>query len=393
MSKDGCRSVNVVLSIADLVPERGGPSRTVPALSSALGAEGMSVTLVTLDCCGESGRKFAPPPPVRTEFVRCTAPGLKQARWTPQFDARLRACCLTAGATILHDTGLWLPTNHAAASVARKLRLPFIVSPRGMLTQWSMAYRGWKKKLAWRLYQRRDLESAQILHATSREELDGFRAVGLRQPVALVPNGVEFPPWKELPPRETPTRTVLVLCRIHPVKGLLNLVEAWASLRPEGWQVLLAGKDEGGHQREVETAIRDHHLEKAFSFCGPVDGDDKWPLYREADLFALPSHTENFGLVVAEALACGLPVITTQGTPWRELHAQRCGWWVPLGTEPLANALREATGLTDADRRAMGRRGRRLIESNYGWPLVAKKMVAVYGWMLGQNAKPDWIIT
>ena len=142
----------------------------------------------------------------------------------------------------------------------------------------------------------------------------------------------------------------------------------------------------------METAIRERQLENDFSFLGPIEDEDKWQLYRQSDLFVLPSHTENFGLVVAEALACGLPVITTHGTCWQELIAQRCGWWVPIGAAPLANALREATALTDAERREMGRRGRHLIESSYGWPLVAKKMLAVYKWMLGQDSQPEWVI-
>jgi glycosyltransferase involved in cell wall biosynthesis len=172
---------------------------------------------------------------------------------------------------------------------------------------------------------------------------------------------------------------------------LLNLVEAWAAVKPESWQVVIAGQDENGHQAEVEAAIRERQLQRDFSFVGPIDGPAKWDLYRSADLFVLPSHTENFGLAVAEALACGLPVITTRGTPWEDLATHHCGWWIELGAEPFAQALREATTLMDAERQEMGRLGHKLVADNYTWPAAARKMLAVYRWMLGHGERPECV--
>jgi glycosyltransferase involved in cell wall biosynthesis len=123
-----------------------------------------------------------------------------------------------------------------------------------------------------------------------------------------------------------------------------------------------------------------------------VEGEAKWNLYRSADLFVLPSHSENFGLVVAEALACGVPVIASRGTPWEDLITHRCGWWVDNRPETLADALREATGLTDEERQAMGARGRDLVKTKYSWSPVAAQMKSVYQWMLGQGPKPECVI-
>jgi len=384
--------VNVVFTIAGLTPGSGGPSRTVPALCSALADQRLNVELVTLDYGKRFGSPLTPPEPVRTSFVPCHRPLTQTMKWSPLFSSVLRKRCHEMPAHVLHDTGLWLPTNHAAATIARELNLAFIISPRGMLASWAINYKGWKKRIAWFLYQKRDLEAAQVLHATSREEVRGFRNSGLLQPVALVPNGVDCPDWQEPPSRQGQTRTVLFLSRIHPVKGLLNLVQAWALVRPKGWRVVVAGEDENGHQRDVENAIHQHQLEKDFDFQGPADGARKWDLYRSADVFVLPSHTENFGLVVAEALACGLPVITTKGTSWEQLVTSRSGWWVQIGAESLAAALSEATSLTDDERREMGRRGRKLVETQYAWHLIAARMCAVYQWMLGKGPKPDCVV-
>jgi glycosyltransferase involved in cell wall biosynthesis len=275
-----------------------------------------------------------------------------------------------------------------------------------------LRYRGFKKRLAWWLYQRKDLAVARVLHATSCAEARGFRQAGLTQPIAIIPNGVELPgtgrlepriPRPALQPPHSAVRTALFLGRIHPVKGLLNLVNAWASLsagRPASgtlratngeWKMVIAGGDENGHRAELEAAIRARGLERSFEFAGPIRGEAKWKLYQEADLFILPSHSENFGLVVAEALACGVPVITTRGTPWEELPAQSCGWWVEPSMDALAGALREAFSISDAERAEMGERGRRLIESKYTWPRVAEQMKLVYEWMLSQGPRPDCV--
>jgi len=130
-----------------------------------------------------------------------------------------------------------------------------------------------------------------------------------------------------------------------------------------------------------------------FDFTGSVSDQDKWQLYNSADLFVLPSHTENFGIVIAEALATGVPVITTKGTPWAELEAHDCGWWIDIGVDPLVRALTEAMNLPPEERYAMGRRGRQLVELNYSWDTIGKEMLAVYEWVLGGGGAPGCVIT
>ncbi len=261
-----------------------------------------------------------------------------------------------------------------------------------MLAKWAFRHKLWKKKIAWKLYQRSDLKGARLIHATSSQEVEDLRTLGFRQPIALVPNGVDPPELREPAPRNGP-RKLLFLSRIAPVKGLLDLVDAWASLRPRGWTVVVAGPDEDGYKSVIQKAIQAKGLEQFFSFTGPVGDRQKWELFRSASLFVLPTYSESFGVVVAEALACGVPAVTTKGAPWQELATERCGWWIDIGAEPLEAALREAIGLSDAERQEMGLRGRELVERRYVWQGIAAKMRHVYDWILGGGSRPACVRT
>jgi glycosyltransferase involved in cell wall biosynthesis len=378
-------------TIAGLTAASGGPSRSVSALCEHLARQGMRVELLSLDAGPSFGKPLTPPEDlVRTTLVPCRFSLRLRLVWSHAYRRTLETICRDRQVGLIHDHGMWLPTNHSSAAVARKLKLPFIVSPRGMATEWALQHKSFKKRLAWLLYQRRDLRSATVLHATSQQEAQDLRALGLRQPIAVIPNGIATPPWQE-PNNGREPRTVLFLSRISPVKGLLNLVQAWAAVRPKNWRMVIAGPDEEGHRAAVEAALRDCEVAADVSFVGQV-ANDKWALYRSADVFILPTLSENFGIVVGEALACGVPVITTKAAPWEELLQHNCGWWVETGVEPLAEALREALAATDAQRREMGLRGRKLIEAHYTWCELARKMESVYRWLTAGGPRPECMV-
>lgn len=374
----------VVHTIARIALADGGPARTVAALCRSLAEEGARVELVTGDA------DFDPGVPVCiTGVVRRW--GRAQPR-RPTFVQLLQDRLAETGARAIHDHGIWLSCNHAVANVAARTGVARIVSTRGMLSEWSLAYRGWKKRTAWWAYQRRDLQSADALHATSELEAEEIRAAGLGVPIAVVPNGVDLPP---LPgPRAAETgrpRRFLFLSRIHPKKGLEALVEAWGLARPAGWELVIAGPDERGHRAEVERRARALGPGPAIRFRDPVPDGEKWDLYGTADVFVLPTSSENFGVVVAEALASAVPVITTRAAPWAALSECGCGWWTELGVEPLAAAIREAAGMGDDERREMGARGRRLVEERFGWPAIGRRMLSVYRWLAGEAAEPECV--
>ena len=325
---------------------------------------------------------------------------------------------------LVHVHGMWQYPSIAVLRWARRTGKPYIVSPHGMIEPWSLQQSRFKKRLAGWLYQWPCLEKAFCLRATSTLEAQSIRLAGFKNLIALIPNGVDVPevggrrsddggrpgevanqglhgPGKaESGIQKSEVRRALFLSRIHPKKGLLNLVKAWAAVqkaqgarrKESAWELLIVGPDEGGHLAEVRAAVRAAGLEKQILFQGEVMGEAKTRLYCESDLFVLPSFSENFGLVIAEALSCGVPVITTHATPWEELETHRCGWWIETGVESLVKALREATALSDVERSEMGRRGRQLIEDRYTWPAISRQMGAVYEWMLGAGPKPDCVV-
>jgi glycosyltransferase involved in cell wall biosynthesis len=184
----------------------------------------------------------------------------------------------------------------------------------------------------------------------------------------------------------------LFLSRIHPKKGLKDLVNAWCKVNPENWNLYIAGPDEGGHENEIKLLVKKLGLSSKVHFLGNLSDTDKWHVYRSGDLFILPTYSENFGIVVAEALAAEIPVITTTETPWRILEEEKCGWLIQPGEASLVSTLNRVLQLPSHELHAMGQRGRRMVLRRYDWNLVARSMSDVYRWILHKGPKPECII-
>jgi glycosyltransferase involved in cell wall biosynthesis len=386
--------------VANINRDVGGPAVTVPRLSEALTKEGVACALLTLNY------KQLGPQTEGTGYELISVTGnyfTKQTRgWSPTLNRCVRN--ETRKANIVHNHGLWMFPNLYARRAAVSSRIPLVISPRGMLEDWSLGRSRIKKFMAWSLFERCNLRSAALFHATSEMEARSLRELGLHQPIAIIPNGVEIPDREANPDRQNlegkfpelaGKRWLLFLSRIHPKKGVSELLQAWHGIEDDfqEWHLILAGSDLEGYEPRLRREALDSKIANRVTFTGMLSGSERKAVFANADVFVLPTHSENFGIAIAEALAFGLPVITTKGAPWEELIAHKCGWWIDLGHAELMQCLKGALRLSKAELSAMGDRGRALMARKYSWGEVAEQMKQSYDWLLSRNDMPGCIRT
>ena len=386
--------------VAGLSPAGGGLAEVVPRLAAEAVRQGHEVTVATV----------ADPGAALSEAADAAASaGVRVARFAASWPAAVYfswpmasgIASLVAGADIVHVHSQWTFPVWCGSRAALLVGKPLVMSPHGALDPVRLAHSAWKKAAVGPI-DRGLLRAATVVHAASAIEerwiLDYVRPRGdtarddARRPcVRRIPMGVDVgaaEPRRHRP--ATRERTVLALGRLHPLKGLDLLLAAWSGVcrtgAAKGWRLVIAGPDEQGTRATLEATIRDEAI-PGVTVAGPIHGAEKAAALAAADLFVLPSRSENFGLVVPEALAAGLPVITTTGTPWSEIEGT-CGWWVDVGAEPLAAALGAALGLSDDERAALGERGRALVERRYRWDVVGREMTALYAEAAGLAARP-----
>jgi glycosyltransferase involved in cell wall biosynthesis len=400
-SAPSCAAVHTVASIAE---RTGGPARTVTSLCSALGRAGAQVALVAASERAD-GEAIVRPDPAVVALHRVDVRHAGPFRVFAGFGRAVDEALHRAGPrAVVHDHGVWLGSNVAAWRAARRARVPYVLSPRGMLEPWALGFNAPRKRVAWLLYQRRIVTTAAALVATSTQECESIKRLSPASRVAIIPNGVELPAMGDgafrdaCEARATRERggTVLFMSRVHPKKNILGLIDAWHRLaaadRLDGWLLRIAGPDEIGHRAEVLARIDRLGLADRVSVDGPIAERDKAAAFSGADVFVLPTFSENFGIAVAEALAYGVPVITTTGTPWVELPGRGCGWWVAPEPDTLALALGEAIGAGGVRRAEMGARGNAYVRERFSWQGVGGATLELYRWLLGQSSgKPDFL--
>jgi glycosyltransferase involved in cell wall biosynthesis len=381
-------------SIASLRVDAGGPSRSVSQLCKELIINNESLCIVTTVDADQLIVDLDSSIYLKKVGVNLSI--LSRLLNLCGFTAALHELNSERTIRLIHQHGIWLRSSHATTRFAYANSLPLIIAPRGMLEPWAINNSKWKKKLAWLFYQKRDLKLAVGFHATAQSEADSIRCLGFKQPIAVIPNGVELPLLETKVPNSEDVkpkiRTALFLSRINPKKGLPMLLDAWAQIAPVGWRLIIAGNDDSNHLPKVEAKIAELKLKEQVEVAGSLFGEAKEEAFRNADLFILPSYSENFGIVVAEALSYGIPVLTTTGCPWQELQTNACGWWVEPTLDGIKSGLDVALATTGEQLAEMGTHGRNLVEANYQWPGIAEKMNLFYKWIVDGGEQPDFVV-
>ena len=281
---------------------------------------------------------------------------------------------------IVHVNCCWMPQCALTQKWAQQLGYKVVLTPHGMLEPWIMKRHYWTKKVpALLLYQKAAVKNADYLHATAESEKENLLKLGYNSRIAVIPNGIDVEAiimkrsWNR-------KKQILFLSRIHVKKGIEFLLEAVAALKNslDGYTIHIAGEGDAGYIEQLKSKTKALSIDGLVRFIGGVYGERKWQLFRDADLFVLPTYSENFGIVVAEALACGTPVITTKGTPWQDLETYHCGWWTEIGTNPLTEAVKAFLVLNEQALEAMGKNGRRLVEEKYSAKKMAEEIAGLY---------------
>jgi len=299
--------------------------------------------------------------------------------------------------------GLWMYPSVACREWSRRGWRRYVVSPHGMLDTWALRNSAFKKRMAAWAYENANLRGAACLRALCESEARAVRAYGLCNPIAVVPNGVDMPcrqasqpaPWEAKLPDGV--KVLLYLGRLHPKKGLPGLLRACQAFarerESEQWRIVIAGWDQGGHEAELRRLAMELGIERSVLFAGPQFGEDKAASFHRATAFVLPSLSEGLPVAVLEAWAHALPVVMTPQCNLPEGFAAGAALRVDPEPASIAAGLCELFQMSEAGRRAMGERGRRLVEERFSWPKIAGQMKAVYEWVLGGGPKPEWVET
>lgn len=388
--------MKILTFITSISLKGGGPSRSVPVLVKGLAEAGLNITLMTIRSDD-----------MNTHALEGTSAKFKVLESSVSAH-ELEDFILSEKFDLIQMQSMWSTSYHRVAQIARKHNIPYLITPRGMLEPWSLSQKKWKKKLALMLYQMKDLQKAACIFATAEMEAKHVRELGVKSAISVIPNGIETDGYACRTSMAGVKKQILFLSRMHVKKGIELLMEAFAHFHKDfsDWSLVIVGNGEADYIESLKQKVKNLELEDCIQILTPVFGEAKTKLYQESSLFCLPSYSENFGMVIAEAMSCGLPVITTNGTPWQLLNGdcttmgasldmlgddKRTGWCIDLSVENLECTLREAMTMDPTALYEMGQRGSRMINENFNYRSVAQKTKRLYEWIVNGGKEPEFM--
>ncbi len=305
---------------------------------------------------------------------------------------------------LLHTHGAWMYPSVASRRWALRCGRPYLISAHGMLDPWALQNSKWKKRVAAWLYEVSHLKGAACLHALCESEAASYRAFGLRNPICVIPNGIDlpsgeravFPPWQGALPASS--KVLLFLGRLHPKKGIEQLIKAWSlackadDCLSKDWRLVITGWDDGGYEAVLKSLTKELDVNDRVLFTGPLFGADKQAALDFADAFVLPSFSEGLPMAPLEAWASGMPVIMTEQCNLPEGFDHEAAIKVEPQIDSIMSALLNLFTMSTGELNDMGLRGQQLVREQFSWDHIGSEMCQVYDWVLGNGSKPSCVL-
>jgi len=380
--------------IANLAPRYGGPPKAIQGMTRALAGLGHQVSIYTTNLDGPGELEVPMDRPVMEEGVEIRFFPIQAPRfWGTSWPLARALRDHLREFDVVHLHSLYLFHNLVAGRVCRGYGIPYLMRPHGTLDPYIYRRHRWRKTVMELLFENRNIQHAAAIHFTSEEEKRLAAPYIGKTPGVVVPLGLDLKEYENLPPpgefrRRFPEvgekKLILFLGRLNFKKGLEILVKAFARVARdrEDVHLVLAGPADPGYGEKIKKWLADEGMLARTTFTGLLLGEEKLAVLRDAALFVLPSYSENFGIAVVEAMACGLPVIISdQVNIWREVEAGGAGLVGPCRVEWFAGAMAEL--LSEEDRRRhLGEGGAALVRERFQWANLARRLEEVYAAVL-----------
>lgn len=383
---------------ASVSRQAGGLFESVRRLAQSLQAAGNSVSVYAAQDSNSTidARRWAP-------LEVHTFPTRGPARFS--FAPEITDAVCSADLDIVMSHGLWRYTSIATSSWHRKRGKNYVVNPHGMLDAWAVRNSRWRKIAAAGLFERKHLIEARCIRALCAAEAASIREYGCRNPIAIIPNGIDMPaqadsdvasPWSAMD-QFAGKKVLFSLGRLHPKKNLLNLVHAWKRMADTeaaimgDWRLVIGGWDDGGYAQQLKACVRDLNLSPQVHLLGPLFGPEKDAAFRDASAFVLPSLSEGLPMVVLEAWSHSLPVLMTPECNLPAGFETGAALRMETNTASIAEGLRRLFTMSDPDRAAMGKRGRQLCADVFNWEQIGAQTHALLEWVAGTGPEPGFV--
>jgi len=302
---------------------------------------------------------------------------------------------------IVHQHGIWVPVSILTLEANKHYNTNVIIQPHGYLEPYRLNLSKIKKKLAYLFYEKKNIEQSRLLVACSFEEYSNLKNIFPKKDIAIIPNGVSESFYNAIANNDyfknlkyCGRKNLLFLSRIHPLKGLERLLSAYSRIDSKirnQWNIIIAGVDQNNHSSYLKKLAIDLKINQNVFFEGEKFNSKKVNIMSSADLFILPTYSENYGIVVAESLARGVPVLTTKGAPWGLLEKHGCGFWVDNHEDGIKLGLEKAMETPNDKLKLMGKIGRSVAKNYFLWDRIVYKTIELYSWLMGETEKPDFV--